>query len=545
MTRMRTVLVGLWGVFSSAVACRQVAGIEAGIPIECMIDQDCAGMTDVCRIGACEQGVCVLEEVAEGTATAEQTPGNCLQAVCDGAGKVKMVFLADVVCKTGLLGICAEGLQRCNEQGQPEGDCFAPEPKVEQCDAAGLDEDCDGLVNEEGANCVCGDGYVSKGEACDDGGTVGGDKCSALCQEETVLQVVAGGAHTCARLNGGSIKCWGDNDFGQLGLSDMAARGDGPGEMGEALPPVNLGSGKTATVLAAGTEHTCARLNDGSVKCWGRNEYGQLGLGDTAARGDGPGEMGDVLPPVNLGTDKTATALAAGREHTCALLDDGSIKCWGRNDFGQLGLGDTAARGDGPGEMGDALPAVNLGTGKTVTALVAGGEHTCARFNDGSVKCWGDNDFGQLGLGDTGYRGDGPGEMGDALPAVNLGTGKTATALAAGGFHTCARLNDDSVKCWGYNFYGQLGLGDTANRGDNAGELGDALPAVNLGTGKTATAPAAGSNHTCARFNDGSVKCWGLNRDGQLGLSDNAHRGDTPDEMGDTLPTVKLYSATW
>jgi cysteine-rich repeat protein len=264
--RMRTVLVGLWGVFSSAVACRQVAGIEPGIPIECVTLQNCAEKAPVCLAAkACEQGVCVFEQVAKGTPTAEQTPGDCLQAVCDGAGKVEMVFLAEVVCKTGLLGICGEGLQRCNEHGQPEGDCIATEPQVEQCDAAGLDEDCDGLVNEEGVNCVCGDGDVSKGEECDDRGTVGGDKCSATCQEEKVLQEVAGGTHTCALLNDGSVKCWGRNALGQLGLGDTAARGDGPGELGEALPPVNLGSGKTVTALAAGSRHTCALLNDGSV----------------------------------------------------------------------------------------------------------------------------------------------------------------------------------------------------------------------------------------------------------------------------------------
>ncbi|MFP2934515.1 hypothetical protein ACLESO_57285, partial [Pyxidicoccus sp. 3LG] len=133
-----------------------------------------------------------------------------------------------------------------------------------------------------------------------------------------------------------------------------------------------------------------------------------------------PGGMGDGLPPINLGTGRTAMALAVGDYSSCALLDDGSVKCWGSGSYGALGLGDRQDRGDGPGEMGDALPQVNLGTGRTATSLTTGYYRTCATLDDGSVKCWGDNTSGVLGLGDRMNRGDGPGEMGDALPAVEL-----------------------------------------------------------------------------------------------------------------------------
>src|SRR5262249_46538001 len=150
---------------------------------------------------------------------------------------------------------------------------------------------------------------------------------------------------------------------------------------------------------------------------WGFNSTGRLGLGDTTNRGDNrdmPGhQMGDKLPPVNLGMDKKATALAAGMHHTCAVRSDGSIKCWGENNYGQLGLGDNTPRGSMPDQMGAQLPLVNLGTGKTVTALSAGYEHTCALLNDGKVKCWGENDHGQLGLGDNKNRGDMPSQMGN------------------------------------------------------------------------------------------------------------------------------------
>jgi alpha-tubulin suppressor-like RCC1 family protein len=106
--------------------------------------------------------------------------------------------------------------------------------------------------------------------------------------------------------------------------------------------------------------------------------------------------------------------------HTCALLDNGSVKCWGRNSFGQLGLGDTNHRGNGAGQMGDNLLVVGLGNGRTATSIRAGGFHTCALLDNGSVKCWGRNSFGQLGLGDTNHRGNGAGEMGDNLPVVNV-----------------------------------------------------------------------------------------------------------------------------
>src|SRR4051812_1549987 len=117
--------------------------------------------------------------------------------------------------------------------------------------------------------------------------------------------------------------------------------------------------------IALGGTHTCVILSDGGVKCWGGNDVGQLGLGNTNNRGDGPNEMGSNLPRVSLGTGRTAKALAAGSKHTCALLDNNQIKCWGMNDFGQLGIGNQLNRGDGPSEMGNNLPQVNLGLGRS------------------------------------------------------------------------------------------------------------------------------------------------------------------------------------
>ncbi len=509
-----------------------------------------------------------------------------------------------VPCSTGLPGICAEGVQQCDSQGNLAGDCIGQPSRSERCDAEELDEDCDGEVNEEGASCVCGDGYLSRGEECEDGGTLGGDRCSPICQNERVRQISTATFQTCVLLHDGRVKCWGYNQRGELGQGDVVNRGLSPLQMGNNLAAIDLGADKTASAVAAGTcailsngtvkcwgyngwgtlgqgdtsdrgdeqdemgddlpavdlgtsfpikaiatdNHTCALAVDGFLRCWGANAQGQLGLGTTESEGNEPGEMGIHLSTVDLGRDsgvaRKAVAVTLNTDHTCAILDKGSVKCWGSNDKGQLGLGDTERRGDEPGEMGDNLPDVDLGTDKTATAISAGGDFTCVILNDGSVKCWGDNQFGQLGLGDTDSRGDEPGEMGDDLIAVDLGVGKTAIAIAAGSNHTCALLNDSSVKCWGANSYGELGQGETSYRGTSPGQMGDNLLPVRIGSGKRAIAIAA-SAHTCALLDDGSVKCWGPNNSGELGLGDTEARGDEPGEMGDDLPAVKLFSDVW
>jgi hypothetical protein len=158
-------------------------------------------------------------------------------------------------------------------------------------------------------------------------------------------------------------------------------------------------------------------------------------------------------------------------------------KCWGSNSYGQLGLGDTNDRGGGANDMGANLPSVDLGANWKIVEVAASPHHTCARLENGAaraLKCWGYNSDGRLGLGDHSGRGDGGGQMGDSLHAVQLGSNRSAVALAIGR-HSCALLTDESVKCWGYNYNGQLGLGDTDYRGDEEGEMGDSLPAVPLG----------------------------------------------------------------
>jgi E3 ubiquitin-protein ligase HERC3 len=355
-----------------------------------------------------------------------------------------------------------------------------------------------------------------------------------------VVEIGAGfDAMVCARLNDGRVKCWGRNDSGRLGTGDPLTRGDEADEMGANLPAVDLGPGRKALQIALGVSHACARLDDATLKCWGMSAFGALGLGDMQVRGFSLAQMGANLPALDLGPGRTARQLSAGGAQTCVILDDDSIKCWGFNEQGQLGLGDVLSRGGAAGQMGASLPAVALGLGRTARQVSVGFGSTCAILDNGSVKCWGFNDQGQLGQGDVQARGDGPGEMGDNLPTVDLGAGRTALQVASGLEFACALLDDRTVKCWGRNDLGQLGLGDQQDRGDNPGEMGAALPTVDLGPGRKALQISAGS-YACAKLDDGSVKCWGSNGSGELGLGDLVSRGDNAGEMGANLPAVQL-----
>jgi hypothetical protein len=172
-------------------------------------------------------------------------------------------------------------------------------------------------------------------------------------------------------------------------------------------------------------------LDNASVKCWGSGGNGRLGTGDTNDRGIDVNEMGDTLLPINLGTGASAVAISAGGAHTCVLLNTAAVKCFGNGADGKLGIGSQADIGDGPSEMGDALATVSLGTGRTVLAVSAGLAHTCAMLDDATVKCWGNGGSGRRGSGNTTRVGTTASHMGDNLVALSAGalinTGTTTT----------------------------------------------------------------------------------------------------------------------
>ena len=203
---------------------------------------------------------------------------------------------------------------------------------------------------------------------------------------------------TCAILDDGSVKCWGNNAIGQLGLGDTipSNRGGTTDTIGDNLQALDFGTDLNAEYLYGGVRHHCVVFSNGAVKCWGYNSAGQLGIGDKINRGASHGDMGASLPWLDLGADRDAEKLALGMDHTCALLDDGCVKCWGAGDSGQLGYGDYVD------ELSPPSDCVDLGS--LYKDICSGNKHVCAIRTDGSVRCWGSNYNAELGIG-YGYQG--------------------------------------------------------------------------------------------------------------------------------------------
>lgn len=351
-----------------------------------------------------------------------------------------------------------------------------------------------------------------------------------------VVGIAAGGAHTCALMADGTVRCWGLNGNGQLGINALTNR----------LNPVAVIGITTAVAVSAGASYSCALLANGTVRCWGANFAGQLGMGTIS---------GNQLTPVTVMTSlnnplTNAVAIAAGGGHTCALLANGPVRCWGQNTFGQLGDGTNITRlfpvavsgftnaiaiathnqhtcavlANGTARCWGRNAAGALGDGTsvdrrspvtvivpsnplpTVVAIETGDSHTCALLASGTAHCWGSNSNGQIGDGTIG---------GIRLTQVQVGGSITsfgnAVAITAGSAHTCGLLADGSAKCWGSNSSGQLGISNTAPN--------NTAPTPVLGGGGSFTARdiAAGRNHTCAVRANGTVACWGSNDSGQIG----------------------------
>ena len=350
--------------------------------------------------------------------------------------------------------------------------------------AAGLFHVC--AVHTTGEVSCWGAGYFGQlgtNEGIDDGYSAAPVKASGISD---AVAVSAGFNHACALHQTGEVTCWGSNIAGQLG------NGQPIGNLDSATPVavVGLSAGSEAGVsdiaydIAAGVSHSCT-LKEGKVLCWGNNLHGQLGNGES-------GVAANSSVPVEAQGIADAVAVGAGWEHTCAVHATGEVSCWGDDSSGELGNGVTV----------DSIPVpVKVIRLDDAVDVSAGHWHTCALRSTGEVSCWGRNHDGQLGNDDMGV---------DSAVPVSVRGISDAVSISANGEHTCAVHATGEVSCWGDNWEGELGNGES---GPN---IQSAVP-VKVSGVSDAVAVASGFDHTCALREGGKVSCWGSNEFAQIG----------------------------
>jgi len=344
-------------------------------------------------------------------------------------------------------------------------------------------------------------------------------------------RIAAGDWHTCEIVNAGAVRCWGRNTAGQLGN----------GSFGDSSTPVPVSGLTGAVAIDAGTAHTCALLAAGTVSCWGNNGNGQLGNGTTT----------NSPIPVSVNGLTRVTALTVGSVSTCAVETGGAVKCWGYNQRGQLGDGTNTS---------SSTPVAVTGLGNAVTVAIGsnapGDDHTCALVADGTVYCWGYGSDGELGNGQP-FGSNTPVRVADISDATALDAGRVhtcalvpggdakcwgwgslgelgtgffggswtpvpvadvtgASAITAHSDHSCVIVSGGVVQCWGANFRGQLGDGTIDCSSGPGCDGGSSVPVTVVDLARV-SAVAVGGGHTCALNASGSAYCWGANDFGQLG----------------------------
>jgi cysteine-rich repeat protein len=405
---------------------------------------------------------------------------------------------------------------------------------------------------------LCGNGDIDGGEACDDGNMVDSDGCDNDCTVSAgAAQVIAGDEHACALFHTGDIKCWGAFDSGRLGYLGQD-QDVGDDETPADMPFVEVGA--PVVQLALGSNFTCALLDTAEVKCWGSGQHGRLGQGGQVDMGTD--EVPADIPAIDFGGG-TPIHIAAGAEHACAVMQSGELRCWGRNDQGQLGLPGVVNVGDD--ELPGDVSAINLGMGVVAEQVAAGTDHTCALLGGGGVLCFGLDAQGQLG---TPGAAETVGDDEEPAASTPVLLSELAVLIAGRFNHTCVAYDTDTIQCWGDGGSGRLGYGNTDNVGDNedvslltpvdpvGGDptsfgMGTAHTCVRVGTtqiycwgegnngrlgyGNTTDLLApdmaqvnlalplaprmvtAGREFSCATTEGSEVKCWGRNNRGQLG----------------------------
>ena len=363
--------------------------------------------------------------------------------------------------------------------------------------------------------------------------------CSAAAgagSQVAAAAIAAGGDHTCALLGDGGVECWGANGAGQLG--DGTARGPQSCDGSPcATSPVLVRGLSDAVAIAAGGAETCAVLDGGAVDCWGAGAgvapaavSGVSGAVSVSVGGDhacallgsggvecwganGAGQLESAAPVAGV---RSAVAVAAGAQHTCALIAGGSVECWGANGYGQLGTGTSVGPQSCAGAACSRAPLTVAGVSGAV-AIAAGDDDTCAILAGGAVDCWGYNFAGELGIGTS----SGPvvcsGGEWCSPRAIAVAGLSGASSISAGGDHACV-IVAGALYCWGYNSYGQLGDGQSGGPQTCYWRLVRCAktPVASGGPGRV-VAVAAGGDHTCALLAGGRISCWGADWFGDLG----------------------------
>ena len=320
-----------------------------------------------------------------------------------------------------------------------------------------------------------------------------------------VLQISAGGEHSCALILGGGVKCWGNGGNGQLGNNATSHENN----------PVDVDSsdGETSNLgniaqVSAGGKHTCALSFTGGIKCWGAGANGELGnKADT-----------DKDAPVDVKLENNSNLsgiieMSAGRNHVCALNSAGEVKCWGMGTSGQLGNNNTENKNFAINVKSGISSSTNL---KEVVQISVGDDHACALTIAGRVKCWGAGAHGRLGNGSDNANKSYPVDVMESTGQAPVAL-SDVVQISSGGFHTCALKANGQARCWGRGTSGQLG-----------GGAGTGVTAVNnpvaVIAGDGVTSPlggivqiACGGRHTCVLDNNGQLRCMGLASSGQLG----------------------------
>jgi len=300
---------------------------------------------------------------------------------------------------------------------------------------------------------------------------------------DDIVQLSGGTGHTCGIWEDGTLRCWGRNVDGQVGDGTTEPR----------LEPVEVANIGDVEQVDAGLNHTCAVTVDAEAYCWGQNNIGQLGDG---SEDDSPVPVGVCAnPPACSSVLSDVAQVATGGSHSCALLNTGSVRCWGSNEDGQLGTDDVF----------DSTTAVTVETLTNVARVSAGTSSTCALTEGGAVFCWGSNVEGQIGD-------DRACEMRCPLPQPVVGLDGGVEQISAGGNHVCALTTAGAVMCWGFNFDGQVGDGTEDNIRivpTQVNGLTSGIEAIEAGGGFR--------GHACALRTDGTLRCWGDNDGGQVG----------------------------